>query len=576
MKLGQALRIVSEVDAGARAYPFTLVSGTAAEPLARFLAAHLQLGLPGRRAEIKTGLFGDLAGNLERYLRRGVEPAAMVIEWADLDPRLGMRQTGGWGREIMADVLETVAENLTRLAEAFELQPLRHSVVLTPPTLPLAPVMPVPGWQTSLLEAGCAEVLGVFLRRVAGTERLCILNPATLATRPLDRVDLKSWWQAGSPYRLPFASELAEAIARAAMPRARAKGIITDLDNTLWSGILGEVGVGGVHWDLEHHALAHGVYQQLLGSLAADGVLLAVASKNDRELVLECLKRRDMLLQPELIFPVEAHWQLKAESVARILQVWNVAPDSVVFIDDNVLEVESMKAAYPTMDCRLFPLEDPDLMWKLLLDLRDLFGKSERREEDTLRLASIRDRAARRTVEPVAGAFDRSAPERVLRAREAELTLLPVSVSDARALELVNKTNQFNLNGERYTEADWLELVESEGALARVASYRDKFGALGKIAVLAGRVEDRRLQVEAWVLSCRAFSRRIEHAMLEYIFEREEIDEICFHFRATERNTPLREFLEEMTGESLTGETSITRVQMAARKPALHLTVATG
>ncbi len=499
----------------------------------------------------------------------------MVIEWADLDERLGMRQLGGWGRELAGDILATVSGSLGRLTAVFEEHPARHSVVLVPPTLPAAPVMPVARWQINPLEAGCTEALASFLRRMGGTERLAILNPAAFSLRRNERLDLKAWWQAGSPYRLPFASELAGAIARAALPRHRAKGIITDLDNTLWSGILGEVGVSGVHWDLEHHAVAHGLYQQLLESLAADGVLLAVASKNDRAPVLECLQRSDMLLRPESIFPIEAHWQLKAESVERILQAWNVAPDSVVFIDDNILEVESIRAAYPTMDCRLFPTEDPDRLWALLLDLVDAFGKSERREEDALRLASVRTGAARRSLEPIRGAFDRAAPEGVLKARGAELTILPVTAADERALELVNKTNQFNLNGERYTEADWLALLESEGVVARVASYRDKFGPLGRIAVLAGRSTDRTLTVETWVLSCRAFSRRIEHAMIEHIFESEDVDQIVFRFRKTERNTPLREFLEELTGEAVQGDVLVRRAQMDARLPALHLTVAT-
>jgi len=57
------------------------------------------------------------------------------------------------------------------------------------------------------------------------------------------------------------------------------KGLITDLDGTLWLGIVGETGVAGVSWSLAEHAQIHGLYQQLLRHFSEMGVLLAVASK---------------------------------------------------------------------------------------------------------------------------------------------------------------------------------------------------------------------------------------------------------------------------------------------------------
>ena len=89
---------------------------------------------------------------------------------------------------------------------------------------------------------------------------------------------------------------------------------------------------------------------------------------------------------------------------------------------------------------------------------------------------------------------------------------------DPRALELVNKTNQFNLNGKRYTEASWRDYLLHPESFLLLASYKDKFGPLGKIAVIAGRQNGTKLSVDAWVMSCRAFSRRIEYACLEELF----------------------------------------------------------
>jgi hypothetical protein len=104
------------------------------------------------------------------------------------------------------------------------------------------------------------------------------------------------------------------------------------------------------------------------------------------------------------------------------------------------------------------------------------------------------------------------------------------------------RRNQFNLNGLRTTEGEWRRLLENPGSLALAVSYHDKFGPLGKIAVLAGDRVGQSIRVSHWVMSCGAFSRGIEFPMLESLFRQSNAEEIEFAFRATERNQPLREF----------------------------------
>lgn len=576
MKLIDALKLLSSVESGARELTISLVSGTTPEPFSTLLAAHLQLRMPDRRILVTSGLYGDLAGNLERSLASHEMPTVILVEWADLDPRLGMRQAGGWGRKLSGDIAATVGAALQRLLSALRNARFGAGIVLSPPTLPMAPVIPAPVWHKDALESKCAELMGQFLTEVVELQGISVLSDAVLSSLDTRRLDLKSLWAAGSPYRVSFASELASQLATALFPVPRAKGLITDLDDTLWAGLLGEVGVANVAWDLDHRAMSHGIYQQFLQSLADDGVLVAVASKNDQSLVEECLSRPDMLLKKESIFPIEAHWQSKVQSVERILRTWNIGEDSVVFVDDNVREVEAVQTAFRGMDCRVFPAGDPEAFWFLLHDLSDRFGQVQATEEDKLRLASIRAGAQRSQV--LAAADGLTAQEDVLRLGGGELTLTPITAPpEPRALELINKTNQFNLNGVRYLEKDWLELLKREGSVAHIISYRDKFGSLGKIAVLAGQRQRRKLVIEVWVLSCRAFSRRIEHTTMDVLFSQTDVDEIVLRFSATARNTPVREFLEEIKGEApASGEVTITRAEFDARKPTLYLSVEAG
>jgi len=117
-----------------------------------------------------------------------------------------------------------------------------------------------------------------------------------------------------------------------------------------------------------------------------------------------------------------------------------------------------------------------------------------------------------------------------------------VDQADKRPLELINKTNQFNLNGLRLGESEWQRLLGRNDTIVAVASYQDKFGPLGKIAVLVGSQAGRKVRVSHWVMSCRAFSRRIEHHMLDSLFRHCDAEEIAFAFANTEKNQPLREF----------------------------------
>ena len=360
-----------------------------------------------------------------------------------------------------------------------------------------------------------------------------------------DRFDVRSELLTGFPYKLPHAKALASLLSQLVRGPVPQKGLITDLDDTLWRGILGEVGVNGISWHLDQHSHMHGLYQQVLNALSAEGVLVAVVSKNERSLVEEAFRRRDILISSAAIFPFELTWGAKSEAIARVLKTWNVGPDSVVFIDDSPFELAEGKTSHPEMECIQFPTFDGPAIYELLERLRDRFGRSAILEEDAIRLDSIR----RTHVAAAEGDLGGEELPRFLAQAEPELTFdfsgLPM---DPRALELVNKTNQFNLNARRFTENSFQSYVGNPAAFSSVVSYRDKYGPLGKIAVLMGRKNGRKLRIDTWVMSCRAFSRHIEYQCLKELFDRFDVDEIEFDYLPTERNTPLGEFLGKILG----------------------------
>ncbi len=140
---------------------------------------------------------------------------------------------------------------------------------------------------------------------------------------------------------------------------------------------------------------------------------------------------------------------------------------------------------------------------------------------------------------------------------------------DARAFELLNKTNQFNLNGRRMSEVTFNERLDDPSAFLVTATYEDRYGPLGKIAALVGRKSGDTVAVDAWVMSCRAFSRRIEHHCLGFLFERFGAEEISLAFEPTARNGPLQEFLETLVPELSRSSVRISRDSFFAQTPRL-------
>jgi len=295
-------------------------------------------------------------------------------------------------------------------------------------------------------------------------------------------------------------------------------------------------------------------------------VLIGAASKNEAGLVTEALARPDLLLPADRIDPVEANWGAKSASVTRILEAWNVGSDGVAFVDDSAMERAEVGAAHPGLLCLAFPERD-DSLFAFLDRLRDLFGKARVLEEDRLRRESLR--SARVVREATSDSAE--AVERFLEQAEAQLELsFAADPGDARALELVNKTNQFNLNGRRFSEAAWRESLARPGAFLLSAAYADKYGPLGKIAVVAGLRGKSRVQVETFVVSCRAFSRRIEHCLLERLLARFDAPEVAFDFAATPRNGPARDFLAGLLGHAPGSPALLRREEFLAKRPPLY------
>jgi len=562
LTLAKALDLINQpVAEGAPHKAIFLACGFTPLHLATFLKAHGRARFPGSSVEIESGLFDDLAGSLERGAAQAGAECVALIEWADLDARLGLRHAGGWpAPSLFPDIEREVASRLERISAALGQTAV---VAVAGPTLPLPPVGITGCAQDTAFELRLRSLVDEFLAEVATRPGIRVVSQQELAlVSPLPgRLDLRLTLAAGFPYTLPHADALAGLLIETLYPGEPKKGLITDADDTLWLGILGEVGVENIAWSLEKHAQPQGLYQQFLGALAERGVLTAIASKNDAALVQSALARNDLLVPASAIFPVEANWGPKSASVGRILQAWNIGPKDVVFVDDSPMELAEVSAAYPDVTCLRFPAKDPQALWDLFQQMRRLFGRQQIQEEDRIRVASLRSDAG-----PLPTGDD------FLERLQGKVVIdFSKDPANTRSFELVNKTNQFNLNGRRWTQGEWLAMLNDPQQFVATVSYEDKFGPLGKIAVATGRVKDGALSIDTWVLSCRAFSRRIEHHTLTRLIAHCSAERVVLDYHPNARNGPVRDFLEQILESPPSGNSPVefTAVLYAAHCPAL-------
>ncbi|MGO8760057.1 MAG: HAD-IIIC family phosphatase [Terracidiphilus sp.] len=314
-----------------------------------------------------------------------------------------------------------------------------------------------------------------------------------------------------------------EAIATAALLTAR-KVVVCDLDNTLWRGVIGEGPV-------EHFAER----QKTLKGLRNKGVLLSIDSKNDP-------KNVDfsgaVLSMNDFVAP-RINWEPKVKNMASIVEELNLKEKDFVFIDDRPDELERMRNAFPAM----IVLDANDVAtWRRLAHWEKHLAADQL--EDRTRLyheRTAREEFLTKSGGAAAGQEDEAAALGNLQLR-VRIEQAARTAELKRAVELVNRTNQFNLCGSRVTLAELERKPGVEQWVLTVAA-KDKFGSMGVVGAMVARRKAEGIEVPVFVLSCRVFGFGVEYALLNAVRELAEGDcRLVGRYKETPNNGPCREF----------------------------------
>jgi FkbH-like protein len=352
----------------------------------------------------------------------------------------------------------------------------------------------------------------------------------------------------GCPYSAAFLRLLGERLARSIAPlfRAPAKVVVLDLDNTLWGGIVGEDGPGGLALGGSGVGAGYVAFQEALLALRAQGVLLCVASKNNPDDAHEVLDRHPgMRIRRQHLSAERISWEPKSAALRQLSEELGLGLDSFVFVDDSPAECEEIRRLLPEVSVLQLP-PDPARFVEALravpaLDRMVLTGEDRMRAD---LYAAERERSAARP----ADAADPEAMARHLRSLQLRARVRRLGAEDLpRAAQLTQKTNQFNLTTIRRTEAELAALRAEDGWRLYGLDVADRFGDYGFTGLaLARRTADDTWDLDTVLLSCRVLGRGVETALLAAIVRDlagAGARRLTGRFVPTAKNAPARDFL---------------------------------
>jgi FkbH-like protein len=311
-----------------------------------------------------------------------------------------------------------------------------------------------------------------------------------------------------APDALPMLARhtVAALIARLGLSR---RCVVLDLDNTLWGGVIGDDGLEGISLGGGTAGEAYQDFQVALKELTGRGIVLAVASKNDHEVALRPFREHpEMVLREGDIAAFVANWGPKSDSIRAIADQLSLGLDSFVFLDDNPYERAEVRRALPQVDVPVLP-EDPT-GYRQALAAYPYF-------EPAAFTAADRDRAEQYRARAQAEALKTSADS--LEDYQASLNMVAQfgaidGVNMPRVVQLINKTNQFNLTTIRRNQAELEAFLARPGARGFWVRLADKFADHGLIAVVLAEATDEGLVIDTLLMSCRVLGRGVEALMM--------------------------------------------------------------
>lgn len=544
-----ALANAKEAAPADRFKPFKLavLRNFTVEPLLPAIEA--QLLLVGRRpetyvADFDTAMTEALDPGAQLYAHK--PDAIIVANWLDnLSPRLAGAFPELSAEEVTAEI-ERIAGDTAVMLGAIRRNTTAPVLINNFP-LPPHPAMGVLDAQDTSYHSHSVIALNQALMQAAKSvaDVYWVDYFSLIAAHGYARaVDARHWNMARSPFAGDILAPLGDhygALFRALTGHVR-KCLVLDCDNTLWGGIVGEDGIDGIRVGETHPGASYQALQREALNLRRRGVMLAINSKNNEADVLEVFRSHPgMLLKEDHFVSMQINWDDKVTNLRRIAEELNIGTDALVFVDDSAFECDFVRQAMP--EVAVLHLTGDPSGYRAKLAERAFFDTLTLSAEDAKRSEMMAAERARKRMAATA-----TSVEDYLRGLEIEAEIgTPGAREIGRVAQLTQKTNQFNLTTRRYTEGDVERFVADPDTSVYYMKLRDKVADIGLIGVAIAGLRDggKRMEIDTFLMSCRALGRGAEDALLSRIVadaEARGCKELTGAYLPTKKNQQVEDF----------------------------------
>ncbi len=335
------------------------------------------------------------------------------------------------------------------------------------------------------------------------------------------------------------------------------KCLVLDFDNTIWGGIIGEVGSDNI--EIGNNSPLGEIFlrfQKYIYDLTLKGVILAGCTKNDHNTAILGLKNKQNILKEKYFSVIKANWNNKAENILSISKELNIGLDSIVFIDDSKFERELVKTQLPSVEVPNIG-NDPE-KYIFHLDRAKYFENVNLSKEDFARSSYYKNNAKRESEKIKFKNY-----EDYLSSLKMESELKKFKKENInRITQLINKTNQFNLTVKRFNLKEVVSMSKNSNFFTISGNLKDKFGDNGLVTVLVGKITKDRVDVILWLMSCRVFNRNLEFAVFDNLVKyckNKKILKIYGYYNKDKKNFIVENFYRDLGFKKIYGKKSASK-----------------
>jgi len=263
------------------------------------------------------------------------------------------------------------------------------------------------------------------------------------------------------------------------------------------------------------------------------GIVNSIASKNNHEDAWARLK--EFKLDQLMVFP-KINWAPKSQSIKSMIKDFNVGDDTVAFIDDSPFEREEVQSSIPYI--RVYDAKH----YMELLQLPE-FNPMQSTESSKRREFYKNQKTRNEAVDKFSGDY-----LSFIDSCDIQLFIYKAHANNIdRIHELVQRTNQMNFSGSRYSLNEIMKLLNASDIESFRIACKDKFGDYGTVGFCI--VNTKKAQISDLMFSCRIQSKRVEHAFLSWFLHmarNKDFKNLTAVYNKTEKNTPVGRVFDDL------------------------------